>query len=52
MNNQINLEYIHGWNLYVQGVIFGLCQTEDAQNGWLDAQEATQKSGPQQYKEF
>lgn len=36
MNRRINIEYIHGWNLYIQGVIFGLCSTEDAQNGCIE----------------
>lgn len=52
MNRRINIEYIHGWNLYIQGVIFGLCSTEDAQNGWIECQEMTEKYGPQEYKEF
>lgn len=39
--------YDDGWNGYIEKIPFQLMQSEDAQDGWLDCQEATKKYGKQ-----
>lgn len=46
---RVNKErYNNDWNDYIDGIVFGIMQNEDEQDGWLDCQYVTERLGKQE----